>query len=473
MPPGRGATNGRIPIYEDGGEGGGDGGHGGGVGHTHSKHQHIYEDTVDLHAPLEGGGGDDVALLGQETQPRPRPRLRTVAVLMLLQGVSGSSWGRYGTLFYMSAGITTQQIGVLGAARPVVSFFAAPTWGVVADVLRNRKAVYITTGLASVTCILLLAVGRLADAFWKILLLTVASALFSSAGIVDAFALGELKKVDREDEYGKLRLWTAVSWGVGNPVFGFLCDRYGFGLLFYSLGALTALQMAICHWCIPPQPQQAPAQPLAAAGGAGAPEPLRVADFFRRVLADRGVAVLLVMLTFFGMGFGIVDSLLFVYLKDEFGASKLLCGLTVTANVVFEIPIFYYAKQIQAAMGHQAMVAVALLAYSTRVYGYTLLTAGNYKLVLALEGLHGLTFAMMWTATVAIATKISPPEWRSATMAVVQAFMGCLGWGGGSAVGGWAAQQYGFRPMFRVAACTFAGLQVLHLASWKLGVFKF
>ena len=186
-----------------------------------------------------------------------------------------------------------------------------------------------------------------------------------------------------------------------------------------------------------------------------------------------GSTVLLVMLTFFGMGFGIVDSLLFVYLKDEFGASKLLCGLTVTANVVFEIPIFYYAKQIQAAMGHQAMVAVALLAYSTRVYGYTLLTAGNYKLVLALEGLHGLTFAMMWTATVAIATKISPPEWRSATMAVVQAFMGCLGWGGGSAVGGWAAQQYGFRPMFRVAACTFAGLQVLHLASWKLGVFKF
>ena len=54
------------------------------------------------------------------------------------------------------------------------------------------------------------------------------------------------------------------------------------------------------------------------------------------------------------------------------------------------------------------MIAVALLAYTVRVYGYTLLTQRTYKMVLVLEALHGFTFASMWTATVAIADEISP-----------------------------------------------------------------
>ena len=67
---------------------------------------------------------------------------------------------------------------------------------------------------------------------------------------------------------------------------------------------------------------------------------------------------------------------------------------------------------LKKTLGHQAMIAVALLAYTVRVYGYTLLTQQNYKMVLALEALHGFTFASMWTATVAIADEISPVPTR-------------------------------------------------------------
>ena len=95
----------------------------------------------------------------------------------------------------------------------------------------------------------------------------------------------------------------------------------------------------------------------------------------------------------------------------------------------------------------------------------------NY--ILLLECLHGITFGMMWTATVSIVAKISPPDWKTTTMTLVQALTACLGPGIGTLVGGWVAQTYGFKIMYRWGGCTFAGVLAFHLLAWACGVFRF
>ena len=131
--------------------------------------------------------------------------------------------------------------------------------------------------------------------------------------------------------------------------------------------------------------------------------------------------MLLILIGVFGAGFAVVDRLLFVYLIDSFQASKLLCGLTVGMTVLFELPIFYYGKSILKTMGPQVMMAIAMVAFLIRMFGYAILTKETLNYILLLELLHGLTFAMMWTATVSIVSKISPAGWKTATMTIVQA----------------------------------------------------
>ena len=50
--------------------------------------------------------------------------LRLVAMLYFLAGISGSTWGRFSTVYYLKKGLAAPQIGVLEAAMPATRFLA-------------------------------------------------------------------------------------------------------------------------------------------------------------------------------------------------------------------------------------------------------------------------------------------------------------------------------------------------------------
>ena len=387
-------------------------------------------------------------------------------VLFFLGGLSGSTWGRYCTIFYASKGLDPFQIGVIGGTMPFVQLIAQPFWGVIADKFRNRKLVFMFTSALSTLSILSLAYDEFSDRYWKILLISAITSAFVSGGIIDAYAVDELKKRGRADDYGRLRLWAAVSWGSGNCIMGFITDKYGFSSVFYIFGGFQFFNLVLTGYFIPDRTVD---EAAAIVGGKSSP-PLSV---LLVALTRMRVLVLLILIGVFGAGFAVVDRLLFVYLIDSFQASKLLCGLTVGMTVLFELPIFYYGKSILKTMGPQVMMAIAMVAFLIRMFGYAILTKETLNYILLLELLHGLTFAMMWTATVSIVSKISPAGWKTATMTIVQAFMYCLGGGTRSIVGGWAAQRYGFQTMYRGTGVLFCAVLLVHLTAWGCGLFNF
>ena len=57
---------------------------------------------------------------------------------------------------------------------------------------------------------------------------------------------------ERRGEYGKYRLWLAVSWGVGNALMGWVADHCGFDYNFVISGCLNSL--AIGHPPLAPPP---------------------------------------------------------------------------------------------------------------------------------------------------------------------------------------------------------------------------
>jgi len=102
-------------------------------------------------------------------------------------------------------------------------------------------------------------------------------------------------------------------------------------------------------------------------------------------------------LTFIGAGFSMVEGMLFLLLRD-LQASTFLCGLSVVVTVIFELPIFAYAKPLLERLGTRRMILLGQTAWVVRAVYYANMSAP--WTVLLIEPLHGVTFALVWTAAI-------------------------------------------------------------------------
>ena len=179
-----------------------------------------------------------------------------------------------------------------------------------------------------------------------------------------------------------------------------------------------------------------------------------------------------------------VERLLFLYLINDLQASTFICGLSVFVNVLFELPIFLYASQFMALLGHDGLMIVAMTCFSFRVWGYTLLTPSTKFWILGLEVLHGITFACYWTVATDIskilvhqtaATQMNDGNsngnrrnrksgcWSTVIPTSVNMLYSAVGSSLGSVLGGWAMHRYGSRRMYTIIASIVLGTLVLHI----------
>jgi len=95
-------------------------------------------------------------------------------------------------------------------------------------------------------------------------------------------------------------------------------------------------------------------------------------------------------------------SFLFVFIVRGLGGAATLCGLALFVECAVEVPVMRAADGLLARHGSKTLVVVVLLLYAARCAGYALLTyfPGRPWLVLLVEPLHGITFALFYTAGV-------------------------------------------------------------------------
>ena len=516
-------------------------------------------------------------------EPDPR-RILMLRVLYFLGGLSGSTWGRFSTIYFnTSLHLTPTQIGIIEATMPGVRLFFQPMWGFVADVFHAKKMVYLVTSIISSSLLVLQAFPQVTTGFFPALIINGILSAFVAGGVLDAYCLEYLAKFDRTRMYGTIRLWTAVSWGVGSIGMGLLTDytKGDFTYNFMLFGAMS-LTRIVCIWyfipdrkpdskkkkkkklskgkdmighldfnsysvqgkrnqsiCIdepnsslgtvpsypssfpstnslsgeshdvdivsPPQlPREITTQDQLTQSLLILEERRNVEDFFEskeslnrrdkhqsagsyttsehsddddvdldeeqeplwevvKTVFELKFLWFLTEVMILGAGIGVVERLLFVYLQNDLKASTTLCGLTVGVTVLFELPLFSYTDTLMKILGHDGMFVLAMLAFCVRCYGYTLLTEETKWWILPLEALHGVTFALMWSAAVEFAKLKSPKGWDSTMQAILVTAWRCLGLGIGAAVGGWVMDNYGARFMYRGASFVVGAFLVFHL----------
>jgi PPP family 3-phenylpropionic acid transporter len=346
------------------------------------------------------------------------------------------------TLHYRNIGLDLAQIGVLLSLGGILQI-VSPLWGLFADALRLRRLLLPVVIAGAVVPALLLGV---ATDFWVIFTLVTIMSLFFApvAPLADSATLAALGAA--RERYGSQRVWGAVGWGLGTIVFGWVVQRMGLGLIFWvypmagALAALAALAM--------------PRAELA---------PVNVALAARRLLRDRRWGRFLIGAMLIGCSGALMHGFFSLYMED-LGAGGQQIGLAYTIASISELPVMALSAFAIRKWGARWLIVAAGVVYAVRMLLYW--AAPTPEWALAIQLLHGLCFASLWTAGVVEAQRLAP----SGLEATAQSLFGMAVFGVAvalaNAIGGVIYRDYGYGALFAAAALV-AALGAVILALGK------
>jgi MFS family permease len=159
-----------------------------------------------------------------------RPEKTDPKLLMMIRILFVAFYGSLGSLmpylpvYYHSLGHGGAAIGLLGAVKPLTTFLVAPLWGIMSDRTQNPSFILQFTFVTSLLLQLLFCVR---DEVKYLVTLGFLAAFFNAPvkSLIDSMVMDNLSEDDRAQQYGKLRLWGQLGFGLGSGTVGWLLSH--------------------------------------------------------------------------------------------------------------------------------------------------------------------------------------------------------------------------------------------------------
>ncbi len=329
-------------------------------------------------------------------------------------------------------GLGPGALGVVLAGGTAVRLLAGPLGGRLAD--RSGRAPAVLAGFAWASA--LVALGYVpARGLAPLLLVSVAhaAALAPLTPVADALALGSASG-RRGFEYGWVRAAGSGAFILGTLLSGQMVERAGLGIVVWlNAGLLAAAACAAravpnrvagtrAAPCASEGPQgSAPGSPPAGAAPDGAPGPVRA------LLGIPVFARLMLVVALVGGSHALHDSFEVIRWRAA-GLSPARCSLLWALSVAAEVLVFLVlGRRLLERLGPARAVALSAAAGIVR-WGTAARTAWFPALV-AVEPLHGLTFALLHLACMDVIGRVVPVR----LAATAQAFYATIAMGATSA----------------------------------------
>jgi MFS transporter, PPP family, 3-phenylpropionic acid transporter len=332
------------------------------------------------------------------------------------------------TLYYQQKGLTGGQIGVLAGIIPLITLASSPFWGGIADATSRHKRVLLLTIAGLWFSVLVL---YFADGFIAMLAAVIGYAIFMGpiVPIIDNAVLNILG--ENKSDYGRVRLWGSVGWGLAVFLLGPILERAGLSWSFYGFLILMAVTFVVASHL-----------PISISG---------VRQSYSKglgfLLRNGRFLLLLFVALIFGIGLGVLLSYQLIYIA-ELGGSRTLMALSLAISTFSEIPFWFLSSWMLRRMGVSKMIVLALSMASLRMFSLAAMNAPWPVLPISL--LHGPTFAVMWSAGVAEADNAAPEGLGATAQGLFSAASTGLGAALGGFIGGPAYEAIGFVQLFTI-----------------------
>ena len=339
--------------------------------------------------------------------------------------------------YLRSLGMSGGEISALFAIPPVLALGVPLAWAWLADrTRRHDRVLRLVIGGAWLGFTPLLFAHRMGEHRFAFTFAGWASyAIFGVGvgGLADALAVA---RVRAGAVYGRMRFWGSFGFVVAATVVGLILRARGARPLDPSipLAMWAALGCAFAaSWSL---------------RGTGEPGARPRAADVAALLADPRLRVLLVLAATHWVCLAPYNVYFGVFLR-ELGLSPVYWGLGYSTGVVTEMVVLLVFHRLQTRFRLATLLSAVFVASAIRWLGVALIP--STAALIALQTLHGLTFGMFWSASLALITATVPPPVRATGQAL---FLMSLNLGGaiGNLVTGHLYDASGARALFLLAA---------------------
>jgi PPP family 3-phenylpropionic acid transporter len=358
---------------------------------------------------------------------------------------------RFMTSLQVKLGYSASAIGnTLGFVKLVTSFLS-PVVSSIADTYKIHKAMIISQTIIRLVPLVLMwyiyAYGSLTLGYFFVLNSLISLSATGVWPMSDSLILASLED---SSTYGRVRLWGALTYGIGNMFIGCLILWSDSFSPMFSTSILSAVVAIPAVYYILPS----------FANAVKPKEPITFPVIKSIILSSRSTQVFFINSVIIGGGMSLVESLLFVAMERSMdGSSPIIAGTSVLISVMFEIPIFQIAPQLIKSYGTKRMLVVANLAWIIRAVGYALFD--HAWVVLLLELLHGISFGLFYSAAVHICVQQSPPGMESTMQSLLDMTYAGFGVALGDIAGGFLFDVIGSSATFILFSVLVASSTIL------------
>ncbi len=356
----------------------------------------------------------------------------------------------YINLYYERKGLSGMRIGLLSGLMLLTTSVSAIGWGGIADRLHLHRRMLTINLVLALICVFLMS---RANSFPVLIPVVIAYAFFVApvVPLLDSSALEVAKR--RARSFGEIRVGGSVGWIVSVTLVGFLIEALNIRWLFYTCIASIALTTIFSLW----QPDRE--QDLHSPWSAN----------LRALLKDPSILLFLTSIFLVAVGSAAAGSFFSLYM-DGIGAGAGMIGIAWAVASMSEIPVMIYAAQMMQRIGTSGLLKLSFAVYALR---WLLLSFIHDPLwTLAVQLLHGLSFAAFLTAGVTYLNERTPAGFSTTSQAVFNVVSYGLAAVAGSLAGGYLYDHGGMPVLFRVFSfVTAAGLVVFWIGSarpWRI-----
>lgn len=347
----------------------------------------------------------------------------------------------YLALYYASLNLSGAEIGILLGVGPLLSLLATPFWTGIADARNLHRPILVGGAIAT---IILYALIPFLGSFLSILAVVVLLALLSSQVLTleDTAAMGVLG--EHRDQYGRIRLWGSVGWGIGAPVFGVILNAAGLSWMFWCYGLLMAANLfllARLEFDTNAQPEGFSAEMWTLLKN-----PAWLLFLLAAFLGALGMSA---HGSFLALRVAALDSTALNVFGVALPASAIV-GLALLVSTMSEVPVMFFSGPILPRFRNRDLILFALGVIGLRNFLYAIVVDGTQ--ILLIQVLHGLTFAVLWMAGINFVAKHAPRRVAATAQGLFNTLLLGFGLAAGNLVNGFLIDLAGIRGMYLISA---------------------
>lgn len=309
----------------------------------------------------------------------------------------------YMPLWFAERGLTGAQIGLILSLPMIARVFTAPLLAVWADSFRLRRTALVFLSLMVAAAYALMALP-LGFAGWTVVWFAASSALSTISPLTDVIAL---KRARRDGfNFGWPRGMGSVAFMVANVGMGAILTWGSPDLVLVWITAAVGLTALGAHLLLPPDPVHEAGQAPSTSGGfAGIGALLRDPAFMTAALA----AGLIQSAHAFYYGFSTLAW------KDQ-GIPASMTGILWAGGVGVEVGFMWFLEPWRRRIGPRTLLLIGGFAAVAR---WTALAfSPPLWLLFPLQGLHALSYAAVFFASLQLAERLSSPANASAAQSI-------------------------------------------------------